>query len=313
MSGLTPTPFNNPPDPAPPVPAPKKSGKSGSPWSLALLRGSLPRLVGYGLLGLFALDIISVLATYRPFQPESDVNLTIQLIERVGVPLVACAFIFGSDAEEARRSERTVLKLISISTFFAALVYVVLAVIAVTSNLRLYTRTVAAGYQQMKDRIEVIERTRDQIPSFNMHQLQIIYVGMVPAARTQVAMFSRPELESRILAQIPVSVEGVRDANDKNRQALRRPLILTAARYCMGGIISAVLFLIIWENTALARQHHILRPRDAPKLVMEDKLIGGLARIRLWAESLSLFIWLDRYRWFRRFRRLLGFRTYHER
>jgi hypothetical protein len=297
----------------PPVPAPKKSGKSRSPWSLALLRGSLPRLVGYGLLSLFALDVVSVLVTYRPFQPESDVNLTIQLIERVGVPLVAFAFIFGSDSEEARRSERTVLKLLSISTFFAALAYVGLSVIAVTSNLRLYTRTVATGYQQMKDRVAVIERTREQIPSFNLQQLQIIYAGMVPAARAQVGTFSRPELEAKIITQIPLSVDGVRDANEKSRQSLRRPLMLTAARYCIGGIISAVLFLIIWENTALVRKHHILRPRDAPSLELEDKLVGGFSRVRIWAESLSLFIWLDHFRWFRRLRRLLGFRTYHER
>lgn len=294
---MNPTPSQMPFVAPPPAP-PKASGSS-------LLRGSLPRIVGYGLLALFAIDIAQAFVTYTPLSAESDSALVVQLVERVGVPLIAYALIFGTNTGGAERRERTVLKLLSIGALFALVVYLGLAALAVTSAYRLTTRGTFNIDRQAIERVSALEKAGKQVPTATDDQLFAIYRSII-VMKPDAPRPAREALVEFAAKRIPEVIKTTRENADLARATLTKQQTMFGVKYAAGGLLSAILFLLIWENTGSVRAHRIFTRNTGPSMAIEDKLVGGFQSLQTRMEDAFFLSSLEKYRWYRRLRRFFG-------
>ena len=288
---------------AAPIPPVAKRGR------LTILQGSVPRFVGYGLLGLFAIDVVGLLLDYKPLVPQADAGLVTQLVERAAIPLLAYALIFATNISSAERAERTWLKLVSAGSMVLMAVYLALSVMAVTANYRLY---LFAGYnisKQASDRVAAIEKGRVQVATATDLQLLAAYRQIDPS----VKLDAPPKAElmrAAIDKQLPPAIDATNLAAANARTSVVRQLIIAGTKYFLGAMITAVLFLVIWENTRYARSHHIFAPKSAPSMAFEDKLAGAMHTTATRMEEAFFLPSLEKYRWYRKLRRFFGGRRH---
>lgn len=294
----------------PPHP-PASRGDSMSPLprekdgGITLLRGSLPRILGYGLLALFAIDVVQGLVSYRAFAAEANATLVAFLVERVGVPLVAYALIFATNTGTAERRERTWLKLLSSGALVGMLAYLALGALAVVSGYRLYNRGAFNVATQSIQRVKGLEEALKHVPTATNEQLLGVYRSLV-VMTPDMPVPSREELLKFAQEKIPGVIQKTRDDADAAKSALARQQLIFGAKYATASLLSAVLFLVIWENTRGARRHRIFAPKGAPSLAIEDKLADGFQTMQTRIGDALFLPDLEKYRWYRRLRRFFG-------
>lgn len=259
--------------------------------------GALPGLVGYGLLILFALDMAQVLAAYRPFRPEEDQALILQVIERVAVPLVAYVLIFWSEPGAANRFELRVRKIVSMASALLAVGCAALAVMAVHSGIRLSGQASAAIERQETERAAGLERLADELPRMNSEHVARAYRELVRLGAGEPQQnLTTAQMRQRLMEAVPQALMASRAAAQQAVAQARRLQFLVSAKYCIGGIISAVLFLFVWETTASARRFAIFSRRG-------DSTLTAQERVERWMDRVRFLPNLEDYAWYRRLRR----------
>lgn len=295
-------PFMHPP-PTPPRPMPSagpsaSNPSAASPAAVPTRRphpcGALPTLVGYGLMILFGLDMAQVFAAYRPFRPEEDQALILQVIERIAVPLVAYVLIFWSEPGAANRFELRVRKVVSMASLGLTLLCAGLAVMAVHSGIRLTTQAVSAIERDERERAAGLTRLGNELPDMAPEQVQATYLELVRRGAGQPQKDLKvEEMRQKIATAVPQAREASAAAARQAMAQARRLQILVSAKYCIGGIIAAVLFLFVWETTASARRFAFFSRRG-------DSTLTAQERVERFMDFLPN---LEDYRWYRRLRR----------
>ena len=270
------------------------------------LHGSLPRIVGYGLMGLFLIDIAQGALSYRPLMPDSDAAIVMHFVERVGVPLVAYALIFATDLTTASRRERTLLKLVSSGALLAALIYLMLGGLAAASSYRLIQLGGATIERQTAERVAALEQAYKQVPNATLPQLFGAYRMLSPNIPADSPVPSREEMITAIDKGFPPMVQSAREAGASARSTLRKQQAIFGVKYAAAGLLSAILFLVIWENTRAARGHRIFAPKNAPTMKLADKLVGGFSTLQSSMEDAFFLSSLQKYRWYRKLKRFFG-------
>ena len=292
-------------DSSPAVPPPLGLAQRGRKSVQVFASSALPRIVGYGLLALLALDFAQLAVAYRPFQPEADANLVVQILERIAVPLLAYALIFSGETVNPSRWERIVQKLLSIGCLAWMLLGLGLAALAVSSGFRIYNRAALVFQQQAAEQSAALVRLRDQAPTLAGQQLQVTFNELVRRAQGLPTIDNLPpeEMRRQIVAAVPGAIDTtVRIGNEARRRARLQQVLITG-KYFLGGIISAVLFLLIWEATSAQRGWRLFHHRHAPSLAAEDRMVSGLQRLMTRVAEFSPFPRLTDYRWYRHLRR----------
>jgi hypothetical protein len=260
--------------------------------------GALPSMVGYGLLVLFALDIAQALIAYRPFRPEDDQALILQIIERIAVPLVAYVLVFWWEAPSASRFELRVRKLLSIGSLFAALACAVLAVMAVHSGLRLHGRANLAIELQERELTTNLQRLAKDLPTLPTAQVQLAYQELLRRGFGQMkpTALTPEDMRREIVAALPLAIEASHTASLQASAQARRLQLLMSGKYFLGALISGVLFFLIWDATASARAFAFFSRRG-------DSTLTATERMERAMDSLSFLPRLEDYHWYRLCRR----------
>lgn len=299
----TPTHASNPPvAPRPDSAAPQPPAKEGG---FALLQGSLPRIVGYGLLGLFAIDVAQALVNYRPFQAESNAALAVLLIERAGVPLVAFALIFATNTTTAGRRERMLLKVLSLSSLLALLAFLGLGASSVVSASRIHTNGSSNITRQAVERITGLETALKNVPTATTPQLLSVYRSLV-VMTPDMPVPSHAELVAFAQERIPGMIQKTREEADATKASLAKQQAIFATKYALAALLTAALFLVIWENTRSVRRHRIFAPKGGPSMKIEDKLADGFQNMQNRIGDAFFLPNLEKYRWYRKLRRFFG-------
>ncbi len=258
---------------------------------------NLPGIVGYGLFALFAFDLAQIAGNYQPFQPGSDANLVTQLVERVAVPLVAYLLVFLREKANLPRFERTVRKLLSIGALAAAVGYLGLAALAVSSGLKLHQQAENELQRQVQERTTLLKLVQGQVPAMEGASLQVALNELVrrPQALPPTDQLAPAEMRRQIVAAIPVLIDATNAASARGSAEFGRRQFRISAKYALGGLVSALLFFLIWEATHQARAWRIFSRRSEPQPRWEARLVRYVNSIRLIPD-------LDEYHWHRRFK-----------
>lgn len=294
-----------PTSPAPSEPRGDAASAAAKDPGIALLRGSLPRILGYGLLGLFAIDAAQSLVNYRPFNPEADAGLVVMLVERSAVPLVAYALIFATNTAAAERRERTVLKLISIGALIGLFAYAALGALAIASGYRITNRGSLNISRQAYERTQGLETALKNVPTATSAQLLAVYRSIV-VMTPDMPVPGHEELVKFAQEKIPGLIQKTREDADATKASLAKQQTIFGVKYAAAGWLSALLFLVIWENTRGVRRHRIFAQKNAPSMMLEDKLAGGFQTMQTRIGDALFLPNLEKYRWYRKLRRFFG-------
>ncbi|MGB8702215.1 MAG: HpsJ family protein, partial [Thermosynechococcaceae cyanobacterium] len=96
---------------------------------------TLLRLTGYSLLLLTLFDFIALAIPLRVMDPAWELQTMGSLVERVALPLIGFALVFGGGATQRSRAEIKVLQLLSTAAGLVGVLYFLLLPLLVTDTL----------------------------------------------------------------------------------------------------------------------------------------------------------------------------------
>lgn len=297
---MTQSPPSTPPPPAAPPP-PARRGSERPAIEPAV------RFVGYVSILMFLGDLAQILAGYfsRPLlDAQSDAGLASQVLERIWVPLVGFALVFGWEVHNLSRFERIWRKLLSYGTLIGLLGCLGCGVLSVSSSMRIRTRSVAIVDFTTTQRTSAIATLRDQVGNLSGNGLTLAYNSVVrPPAGAPVP--DAAAMRAQITAAIPGAIAAEQTRANQTKSQGRRAQILVVGKYVFYALLGAAAFFALWEASTPARFFKILKQRDAPGLALEGAVIGGFGAIGRKMEGIRILPDMESYSWYRRLRRKL--------
>src|SRR5262249_26845480 len=156
--------------------------------------------------------------------------------------------------------------------------------------------------------INTLVTLEKRLPTLPPQQALLVLADLVPAVRPRLAAMSAEQVAGELRGQLnPLRAE----AEAQQRRALaqaQREGMTSAGKYLLSGLITAVLLLLIFENTRPAREARVFSHEgNAPNLRLEEAVARGVGKSVRAIENFGDLILPDlgSFRWYRRLRRWL--------
>jgi hypothetical protein len=216
----------------------------------------LLRLVGYVLLLLSCLDIISLFIPPRFMNPEWEFQVMTDLVERVAVPLIGLALVFYQDIRLRVKLEIVLLKGFSWAALGVGVAYLLLLPLVVVNSFRLDATLIGQANtfvdQRMTQTEQIQQRLRQAGSKTEVNALFTRLSGQ--ALPPTLAEKELPELKRDLLATIDKGKPDIRKQAEATGVAQRLKLLKTALKTFLGALISGFCFIYIWSLTRWTRR-----------------------------------------------------------
>ncbi len=225
------------------------------------------RLVGYVLLLLSCFDIISLFIPARFMNPEWEVQIMSELVERVAVPLIGLALVFYQDLRLRVKLEIVLLRGFSWAALGVGVAYLLLLPLLVVNSFRLDTILIGQANtfveQRMTQTEQIQQRLRQAISKTEVNALFTRWSGQaIPSILMDQDL---PELKRDLLATIDKGKPNIRKQAEATGLEQRLKLLKTVLKTFLGAVISGFCFLYIWSLTTWIRQLRLeTRPVTVP-------------------------------------------------
>lgn len=225
------------------------------------------RLVGYVLLLLSCFDIISLFIPARFMNPEWEVQVMTELVERVAVPLIGLALVFYQDIRLRVKLEIVLLRGFSWAALGVGVAYLLLLPLLVVNSFRLDTVLIGQANtfveQRMTQTEQIQQRLRQAISKTEVNALFTRWSGQaIPSILMDKDL---PELKRDLLATIDKGKPNIRKQAEATGLEQRLKLLKTVLKTFLGAVISGFCFLYIWSLTTWIRQLRLeTRPVTLP-------------------------------------------------
>lgn len=225
------------------------------------------RLVGYVLLLLSCFDIISLFIPSRFMNPEWEVQVMTELVERVAVPLIGLALVFYQDIRLRVKLEIVLLKGFSWAALGVGVAYLLLLPLLVVNSFRLDTVLIGQANtfvdQRMIQTEEIQQRLRQARSKIEVNALFARFSGQT--LPQSLADKDLPELKRDFLAIIEKGKPDIRKQAEATGLDQRLKLLKTALKTFLGAMISGFCFIYIWSLTRWVRRFRLeKRPTTLP-------------------------------------------------
>ncbi|MGF1491994.1 MAG: HpsJ family protein [Microcoleaceae cyanobacterium] len=224
-------------------------------FNLTLQRSvNLLRWVGYGFLILSLFDLIAILSPLNLMNPVWEFQTMGQLVERVAVSLLGFCLVFFGEDQDRRGWEFPLLRFLSWVTLLAAIIYLLLIPVGVSSTMRLnqqnqqqidqQTERLQTQFQTLKQQLETIDRPEELealIRRINGQAPEIQGNEQFNAAMQQLERFAASGEE-----QIDARSEAARVQQ-------RQDLLKRSLKWNLGALVIATLFIGLFKGSIWAR------------------------------------------------------------
>jgi hypothetical protein len=225
------------------------------------------RLVGYVLLLLSCFDVISLFIPPRFMNPEWEVQVMTELVERVAVPLIGLALVFYQDLRLRVKLEIVLLKGFSWATLGVGIAYLLLLPLLVVNSFRLDTVLMGQANTLVEQRMNQTEQIQQRVrQSTSKTEVNALFTRLSGQALPPNLMDKDlPELKRDLLATIDKGKPNIRKQSEAIGLEQRLKLLKTILKTFLGAIISGFCFLYIWSLTTWIRQFRLeTRPATPP-------------------------------------------------
>lgn len=213
--------------------------------------GPLLRLVGYTLLALSLLDLLGIFIPPRFLDPAWEFQLVNQLVERVPVPLLGLVFVLIG--EQSFR----IFRILSWTSLIAGILFVLLVPLAISSAWRIEQQ----NSFELTQRTAQIQQLRNQLNAATTPtDINRVLSSLNPQG-APVALKNPQEAKRQVLTKL-AQAEQVAQTQAASRAGNSLNLLKTAIRLVLGSLISAAVFLTIWNKTLKVIKASKPKPRD---------------------------------------------------
>jgi preprotein translocase subunit SecF len=217
--------------------------QSETPWSVAIFR-----LVGYGLLVLALLDLLTTLLPLRLMNPLWQFETMGAIVERVAVPLLGLVLVFFGEEKFRSSFEQKFLKLLRWLCLLVGVLFFLLVPLGVVSTLQVKAvndTQMKQQYSQQKARVERVEKQLNQIKDQDLENF------IKSQGRTLDGQSSQ-QARAQFLAKINKDKNQLENQFKQAMSNRRLTLLKNSAKWNLGALVSGVLFIYIWLLTRWA-------------------------------------------------------------
>ncbi len=239
--------------------------------------------------------------------PQADEQLALQLIERAGVLLVAYVLVFLDNRHLPSRASRAAMKLLSWIALPLMVGFLALSAMSAMSGVRIYRGSAASLRLQYDQNMEALRLADSRLPKLTPQQAAVVLSELDPTSRTKLGSYSAEKITTEISRLIPIRRKEADIQLDQNLSRLLREQTIVSGKYFFGGIMVAMILLLVFENTRPARLERIFAKSGSPNLKLEDQVAHSVGQAYKSMERLGdlLLPDLSSYRWYRALMRKL--------
>ena len=214
--------------------------QSETPWSVAIFRR-----VGYGLLVLALLDLLTTLLPPRLLNPLWQFETMGAIVERVAVPLLGLVLVFFGEEKFRSSFEKKILQLLRWLCLLVGILFFLLVPLGVVSTLQVKSvndTQMNQQYSQQKARVERVEKQLKQIKDQDLENF------IKNQGRTLDGQSSE-QARVQFLAKINKDKKQLETQLKQAMSNRHLTLLKNSAKWLLGALVSGVLFIYIWLLT----------------------------------------------------------------
>lgn len=217
-----------------------------------LLSSSLVRHIGYCLLVLALLDLITLLIP-PAMNPVWRFQTMGAIIERVVVPLVGLLLVFYGEADLRWGWEERLLKILSWSALLVGILFLLLAPLLILDGLRVDDQISYQVNTKVSQQSSQLTQIENQINRATTPKDILIVTARLNIQRLPADIKNIQQLKSRLLVEIAKAKGAVRPKTEAAAANQRLSLIKTAVKWFLGTMVTGSVFIYIWRNSRWAR------------------------------------------------------------
>ena len=216
------------------------------------------RLVGYGLLLMAIVDIFFLVIPPQLMNPVWEFETMGTIIERIPVTLLGMVLIYYGEKSDRAPIENLLLKVASWLSLISAILLILMIPLSINNGFRIYHQQKAevnARFVSQKDNIAAYKKQLDLANS--KEEIQNI---LQQQARQKIAIpdsVDSQKLKNDILQRLEKNKETIDNQVNSFKTQKRITILKKCLRWNLGGLISSILFFLIWKSTGWARVQFI--------------------------------------------------------
>lgn len=209
------------------------------------------RTIGYGLISLWLLDILAILHPLKLLDPVWGFQILGQLVERVGVLLIALGLILLGDIQHRQKWELPLLKVIVRMTLATAIAYFCLVPLGIGNTVRIANLTDNQISTQAQAEINRLNGFSTAIATSNdPAEIQSFIARFAPNPErpSSSTQSSLPDLKQQANLLLKRQTKEVRGQAELAVKEKKQSLIKRSLKWNIGAILSGILLLLLWGH-----------------------------------------------------------------
>lgn len=212
------------------------------------------RLVGYGLLLMAIVDIFFLLIPPQLMNPLWEFETMGSIIERIPVTLLGMVLVYYGEKSDRAPIETLLLKITSWLSLVASILLLLMIPLSINNGFRIYYQQNAEVNTQFVSQKETIEKYKEQLKiASSKEEIQNILQQQAQQKIEIPKSINSQELKTDILQKLQKNQDTITDQVKSFRTQKRTLILKKCLRWNLGGLISAILFFLIWKSTGWAR------------------------------------------------------------
>ncbi|MEL6495837.1 MAG: HpsJ family protein [Cyanobacteria bacterium J06623_7] len=215
------------------------------------LTRSLPslRIVGYGLLLLWLLDLLALFYPLQPLDPVWGFQTLGQLVERVGVLFIALGLVLLGDIQRRQKWEIAGLQIIVRGILLMAIIYLSLIPLGIGNTVRIARLTSQQLQAEAQTQISNLTQYHSAIAASQEISDVRQFIERL-GGETQNNSSSLVNLKQRANRLFKAQVKEIRAQATQNSSARKSNLIKRSLKWNIGALISGCLLLLLWSGNS---------------------------------------------------------------
>ena len=215
----------------------------------------LVRGIGYCLLILFILDIISVAIPLKFTDSAWELSVYGQIIERVPILLFSFPFIFFGEYSARMKWEQIATKIISWMALVIAIIFFLGIPLGIVNTFRVQTiqqgEVIAKAAQQTGPIQEIAERLNKANTDT---EIRNVLRATNPQQQALVSQITNPEeTKKKLLTEITTSISQIQSQSDVVKRRIGTSLWKNSIKWSIVALLSGLFILYVWGQSKWAR------------------------------------------------------------
>jgi hypothetical protein len=206
---------------------------------------SLVRAVGYGLLLLVLFDLVAMLVPPQFMNPSWEFQRFGELVEKVAVPLIAIVLVFFGEGQSRGQFERIFLKGLSWLCLLAGVALILLIPVTLSNVERLDLAADDLFLRQYNQQLNQAKQVEQQLRKATDDEVKRILQSQGQSLGNQ----SPQQAKTLLLSQLTKAKQKLSADYTAKRVEQQLTLLKNRNKWCIGALVSGILFIYIWWLT----------------------------------------------------------------